>query len=151
MTPLLLDIGSGELLALVALAAVLLGPERVPGLAKKAGRIIRFLRGVANDATDQIKTELGADLGDLNVADLKPANLVRQILSEKDETELVVMRAEIEDMRTDMARMQLLTGRPMRRPTPAVLPAAPQGAVAGQPGEDTPSSANAANDSPADA
>lgn len=166
MTPLLFDIGPAELFVLVALAVILLGPEKVPPLAKKAGRIIRFLRGVANTAADQVKAELGPDFADLNMTDLKPANLIRQIVSEGDQAELTAMRAEIDGMRTDLAKMQLISGRPVRRPAPVVptvLPAAsPVGPVesdradqpaagdgAADPSVDTPNSAKAANESAA--
>ena len=137
MTVLLLDIGTGELLALIVIAAVLLGPEKVPALAKKAGRLIRFLRRVANTATDQIKTELGADYEDLDISGLKPKNLVRNLLHDDMENELKSLREELAGMKTEVARLQLQTGvspfRPASRPTsttsasssPTIEPAEP--------------------------
>jgi Tat protein translocase TatB subunit len=80
MVLMLLDIGAGELVLLAVLAAILLGPERVPPLAKKAARILRFLRGVANNATSQIKSELGPEYADLSVGELHPKNLIQQVL-----------------------------------------------------------------------
>jgi len=104
MTPLLLDIGMGELLVIAVLAAVLLGPERVPGLAKKAGRILRFLRGVANNATDQVKAELGVE------------DLVGQVLPGGLQSEMDALRSEMAGMRTEVARLQLASGGRIRRP-----------------------------------
>jgi len=150
-----LDIGAGELVVLVILAAVLLGPERVPGLARKAAKIIKFLRGVANNATEQIKAELGSDYADLGIEDLKPKNLLQQVLPDdvraelkgalpddmKSEmkqllpndiqSEMKALRAELEGMRTEVARMHLQTGAPLNTAvlaaaaTPAAIAAAP--------------------------
>ncbi|MCL2653570.1 MAG: twin-arginine translocase TatA/TatE family subunit [Propionibacteriaceae bacterium] len=101
-----LDIGTGELLALLVLAAVLLGPEKLPELAKKAGRVIGYLRKVANTATDQIKTELGPEFADLKVEDLKPANLVTKILPNDAQSELDSMRAELESLRASLTDLK---------------------------------------------
>ena len=124
MTPLFLDIGTGELLIIIALAVVLLGPEKVPPLAKKAARVVRFLKQVANNATSQIKAELGSDYEDLNIADLKPRNLVQQILPD-EKAELSSLRSELDKMRTEVARLQLQTGAALKRSatSPEVPPA----------------------------
>ena len=114
MTSLFLDIGTGELLIIVALAVVLLGPEKVPPLAKKAARVVRFLKQVANNATSQIKAELGSDYEDLSIEDLKPRNLVQQILPD-EKAELSDLRAELDNMRTEVARLQLQTGAALKR------------------------------------
>jgi sec-independent protein translocase protein TatB len=124
MTLLLLDIGTGELIALVVLAALLLGPDKVPGLAKKAARVIRFLKKVANNATDQIKSELGPDYADLSISDLKPKNLIQRVLPADMHSELDVLRSELDGMRTEMARLQLRTQSDIRRGL-AAAPAVP--------------------------
>jgi len=110
----LLDIGAGELLAMAVLAALLFGPEKLPDLAKKAGRVLGFLRGIANNATDQIKTELGPEFADLKVDDLKPANLVTKIMPGDTTSELASMRAELESMRTSLAQLQKDTAGEVR-------------------------------------
>jgi len=102
----LLDIGAGELFALVVLAAVFLGPEKVPALAKKAARIIHFLRGVANNATDQIKAELGPEYADLTIEDLKPKNLVQKLLPGEVQDEMTALRAELAAMRSEVTQLQ---------------------------------------------
>jgi len=106
----LLDIGSGEVIAIVVLAAVLLGPEKIPPLAKKVGRVLGFLRKVANSATDQIKAELGPEYADLTLSDLKPKNLVQKIIPDDVQDEMASLRAELADMRTEMDRLQAETG-----------------------------------------
>jgi sec-independent protein translocase protein TatB len=137
MTPLLLDIGTGELLAIIVLAVVLLGPEKVPALAKKAARILRFLRRVANTATDQVKAELGPDFDALKIDDLKPKNLVAKILPGEDEilpqstqADMESLRAELEGMRTEVAKMQLQHGGRIHPVTaPSLVTAPPLTAV----------------------
>ena len=123
MTPLFLDIGTGELLILVVLAVVLLGPEKVPALARKAARVVRFIKRVANNATSQIKAELGSDYDDLNIEGLKPRNLVQQILPDENH-ELAALRAELDGMRTEVARLQLHTGTTPRKTAPETTPPA---------------------------
>ena len=105
----LLDIGSGEIIAIVVLAAVLLGPEKIPPLAKKVGRVLGFLRQVANSATDQIKAELGPEYADLTLSDLKPKNLVQKILPDDVQDEMTTLRAELAAMRTEVTKLQTET------------------------------------------
>jgi len=114
MTPMVLNLGGGDFLALALLAAVLFGPEKVPELAKKLGRIVQFLRGIANNATDQIKAELGPEFADLKPSDLKPANLINMVIPAETQSELQSMRAELESMRTSLAQLQKDTAGDVR-------------------------------------
>ena len=160
----LLDIGTGELFVLVVLAVILLGPEKAPGLARKAARILRFLRHVANNATEQIKTELGPEFSDLKVSDLKPKNLVQRALPGDVPSEMDALRAELDDMRTEVTRLRLQTGADLHPtvaglpapPAPPSRPVIPDHADQPEPGSlsqavsEAPSSANAASDSAAE-
>src|SRR5438093_10310587 len=53
-------LGVGPLeVALVAMVAVIvLGPERIPGVAVQLARAVRYMRGYATDATADIRKEL---------------------------------------------------------------------------------------------
>jgi len=53
-------LGVGPLeVALVAIVAVIvLGPERIPGVAVQLARAVRYMRGYATDATADIRKEL---------------------------------------------------------------------------------------------
>ena len=107
----LLDIGMGELFVLAVIAAVVLGPEKVPPLARKLARVLGFLRKVANDTTDQIKTELGEEFADLKVSDLHPKNLVQTILPDgltsDMRSEMEALRSEVAALRSQTASLQL--------------------------------------------
>jgi sec-independent protein translocase protein TatB len=102
MTPMLLDIGAGELLVLIVLAVLLFGPERVPELARKAARVIRFVRSVANSATDQIRTELGPEYSDFTLSDLTPKNLAKYVLPPEVQQEMDALRADLAGMRSEV-------------------------------------------------
>ncbi len=53
------NIGPLELIVLAFVGLVVLGPERLPGLARDAGRLLRGLREMATGARTQLREELG--------------------------------------------------------------------------------------------
>ena len=65
---------------LLILGVVMFGPERIPPLARKAAKIIHFLRNIANDATSQLRNELGPEYKDLSIADLNPKTFIAKHL-----------------------------------------------------------------------
>ena len=68
---------------LIAFVAVLVfGPDRLPDLARQAGRLARQVRGFANSARDELRSELGPDYADLELRDLDPRALVRKHIIE---------------------------------------------------------------------
>jgi len=54
---LFLDFGGGEIIIILLVILVVLGPEKIPEFARKAGDIMRFVR----KATDDIKTEINKE------------------------------------------------------------------------------------------
>ncbi|MFC3686738.1 twin-arginine translocase TatA/TatE family subunit [Aquipuribacter hungaricus] len=56
------DINGGEFLVILLLAALLLGPDRLPELARGAARLVRRGRDFATGASAQMKDEMGVDL-----------------------------------------------------------------------------------------
>jgi len=56
------DINGGEFLVILLLAALLLGPDRLPELARGAARLVRRGRDFATGASVQMKDEMGVDL-----------------------------------------------------------------------------------------
>jgi sec-independent protein translocase protein TatB len=79
------SLGWGEISILVVLALFVFGPERLPGMAADAGRALRRLRGYAKGLTDDLKAELGPEVGDLDLASLNPKTFVRKHLLEDDD------------------------------------------------------------------
>lgn len=74
------DIGPGEFIALAVVAMIVLGPEKLPRYAAEAARFLARLRQMANSARDDVRRELGPELGDLRLSDLNPRSMVRRHL-----------------------------------------------------------------------
>ncbi len=78
------DIGPEKLVLLAFLALVLLGPERLPGLARDAGRLLRTLREMATGAQTLIRDEVGPELADLDLRSLNPRTMITQAVLGED-------------------------------------------------------------------
>ena len=59
-------IDGGEFIVLVVVAAVVLGPERLPQYAQQLGRMVRELRRMAMGASAQVRSELGPEFDDID-------------------------------------------------------------------------------------
>ena len=77
-------LGWGEISVLLVLGLFVFGPERLPGIATEAGRALRRMRTYAKGLTDDLKTELGPEIGDLDLRSLHPKEFVRQHLFEDE-------------------------------------------------------------------
>ncbi len=75
-------IGFGEFVVIVFIAVVVFGPDKLPDLARQAGRLVRELRKFANNARDELRTELGPAYADLELRDLDPRAIVRKHIAE---------------------------------------------------------------------
>jgi len=53
-----LGVGPLEVALVVIVAVIVLGPERIPGVAVQLARAVRYMRGYATDATADIRKEL---------------------------------------------------------------------------------------------
>jgi sec-independent protein translocase protein TatB len=81
------QLGWGEISVLLVLGLFVFGPERLPGMAAEAGKALRRFRAYAKGMTDELKTELGPEVGDLDLASLNPRTFVRKHLFEDDPDE----------------------------------------------------------------
>lgn len=110
----MLDIGAPEFILLVVLAIVMFGPERIPDLAKKAAKVVYFLRNIANGATNQLKAELGPEYADLTVADLNPKTFIQKHLLDQIQDEVDGIKKDVEgikdDLKEDAAELTAITG-----------------------------------------
>jgi len=73
--------GWPELLVVGIVAVFVFGPDRLPDLAKQAGRFLRTARQMMDNAKADLSNELGddfAELRDLNLRDLDPREIVRR-------------------------------------------------------------------------
>lgn len=56
-----MDVGFGEMLMLAVLALLIFGPERLPGIARNAGRLIGQVRREATSTFDALRSEVELD------------------------------------------------------------------------------------------
>jgi sec-independent protein translocase protein TatB len=83
----MLGINGGEILLLILIAILVLGPNRMPEYAAKLARGIRQLRVMAEGAKGQLKDQLGPEYNDINwrqydPRQYDPRRIVRQALVE---------------------------------------------------------------------
>jgi sec-independent protein translocase protein TatB len=72
------NLGLPEILLLAVIGLLVFGPERLPKAAADAGRFLRQLRQMARSATNELKTELGPEFAELDIASLHPRRLVEE-------------------------------------------------------------------------
>ena len=95
----MIDFNWTEILVLGVIAIVMFGPEKLPEFARKAARIIAYLRKVGDDARGQLRAELGPEFDDLHLSDLNPKNFVaRHLLSAEEKQDLLEIRDEIKSV-----------------------------------------------------
>lgn len=70
------NVGIGEILTILFVCLVVFGPERLPELARQAGRLIGQFRLLTQGALDQLREE--AELNDLNLPNLQVGSLRAQ-------------------------------------------------------------------------
>jgi sec-independent protein translocase protein TatB len=61
-----LDVNGWEFVALIVVAVVILGPERLPEYAAKLGRLVRQARAMAEGAKGQLREQMGPEFDDIN-------------------------------------------------------------------------------------
>jgi sec-independent protein translocase protein TatB len=86
------SLGWGEILVLMVLALFVFGPDRLPGMAAEAGKGLRRLRLYVKGMTDDLKSELGPELGDVDLASLHPRTFVQKHLFSDDDLDAAVGR-----------------------------------------------------------
>jgi sec-independent protein translocase protein TatB len=65
-------------LAIVGL--IVIGPDKLPGLAKDAARMIRTLRDLAQGARTQLRDELGPEFADIDLRNLNPRTAIQNLV-----------------------------------------------------------------------
>lgn len=73
-----LDFGAGELIGLGIIGMILVGPDKLPGLAVQAAKMIKKGRALATSATNELKDNLGPGFENLKPADLNPKTFVKK-------------------------------------------------------------------------
>ncbi|MGW3248880.1 Sec-independent protein translocase subunit TatB [Streptomyces sp. NPDC001070] len=74
------DIGPLEVVTLIVLAVVLVGPDKLPKMVSDTVRTLRKVRELSQSAQAGIRSELPAEFQDLALEDLNPKTLVAKTL-----------------------------------------------------------------------
>jgi sec-independent protein translocase protein TatB len=90
----MIDFNMSEIVVLGVLAVIIFGPEKLPELARKAARVLSYLRNIANDAQGRLRQELGPEFADLELADLNPRTLVNKHLLNPVQAEVAALQSE---------------------------------------------------------
>ena len=77
------------------MAIILFGPERLPEFARKAARVLRYVRTIAGNAQEQLSKELGPGFEDLDLRDLNPKAFVQKHLLDDVEPIVADVKNEI--------------------------------------------------------
>jgi sec-independent protein translocase protein TatB len=117
------DINGPEFLVLGAVALFVLGPDKLPGYAAQAARMLRQLRTMADGAREQMRDQLGPEFDDvdwkaLDPRQYDPRRIVRDALSGTDD-----------DPADEPAREE----KPQSPGGPAATPATPPAAGTNEP------------------
>jgi sec-independent protein translocase protein TatB len=119
------DIGALELVALVVLAVLVFGPDKLPKVIQDVSRFIRKVREFSDSAKQDIRSELGPEFKDFEFEDLNPKTFLRkQLESNEDLKELKELRGSF-DLKKEMNEVaDAVHGR---ETTPPTAPAAVNG------------------------
>lgn len=85
----MVDFGFGEIIGLVVLGLILVGPEKMPRVAGDLAKMIKKVRSFSLTATDQLRENLGPGFEDLQPSDLNPKTFIKkQVASVLDDEDL---------------------------------------------------------------
>lgn len=94
-----IDFNWTEIALLLILGVIFFGPEKLPDLARRAARILAYLRDISSDARSQLRAELGPEFDDIRLADLNPKSFVsRHLLSADDKADLLAIRDDLREV-----------------------------------------------------
>ncbi len=106
-----------EIIALALIGLFIFGPERLPKVIGDGMRMLRGLRAMARNATDDLSRELGTEV---RIEDLHPKTFIRKhLLSEEEEANL---RRPLDDIRRDVRGIASDVDSTARRPAGELPP-----------------------------
>lgn len=89
-------IGVPEMFVIAMVAMLVFGPDKLPDLARQAGKFVRTVRQMAENAKDDLGREMGEDFSGINLKDLDPREMVRRnFLDDPDEKPAAVKETRI--------------------------------------------------------
>lgn len=128
------DIGALELVALVVLAVLIFGPDKLPKVIQDVTRFIRKVRAFSESAKEDIRNELGPEFKDFEFEDLNPKTYIRKQLAENEDlNDLKELRSSF-DLRKEINDVaDAVNGTEHSGVSGSSVPAAVNGSPAGGP------------------
>lgn len=87
---LFLDISGGELLVILLVVFLVFGPEKMPEMARKAGRFMNQMKKATNDLTNEFKKETSVIQNEINAVQSKVKDQVESVNREFNRTKAQV-------------------------------------------------------------
>lgn len=88
-------LGWPEAAVLLLIGLFVFGPERLPGIAADAGKALRKIREYLKGVSEDLKAELGPEVGELDLRSLDPKQFVRKHLFEDPDEPLAAQPARV--------------------------------------------------------
>ncbi|MDO5700912.1 MAG: twin-arginine translocase TatA/TatE family subunit [Bowdeniella nasicola] len=121
-----------ELLIIIVIAMVVIGPENMPKAAASLGRAVRQFKSLTLDAKARLKDELGPELEDLDLRSLDPRQydprrIVREALQEDIPPRPAAMPLPpaVQDPAAPQARTSAVPGMPPQASPYTYVPGEP--------------------------
>lgn len=119
------NIGWGEMLVLVVIGLVVLGPERLPGAIRWTSSTLRQARDYVSGATNQLREDLGPEFDDLRqplselnkLRGMTPRAAITKHLLDGDDSVFGAVERSVEDVRSAVNESVAPPPDP-NRPTP---------------------------------
>ncbi|MBN9612792.1 MAG: twin-arginine translocase TatA/TatE family subunit [Actinobacteria bacterium] len=103
-----------KILVILVIALFVLGPERLPGYAKKLGELVRNLKHLADGAKDRLRDEMGPDFDEVDWKQLDPRQydprrIIRDALLEDErEADAAARQARLAEAADGETRVSVL-------------------------------------------
>lgn len=91
-----------EIAVLILIGVVMFGPDKIPQIARKAARVLHFLKDIANTTRDQLREDLGPKYADLQITDLNPRTFVSKYVINEFQDDIDGIKSDIEGVRNDL-------------------------------------------------
>jgi sec-independent protein translocase protein TatA len=88
---LFLDVSGGELLIIMLVVFLVFGPEKMPEMARKAGRLMNQMKKASNDLTREFKKETAGLQNEINAVKSKVTDQVESVNREFNRTKAEVV------------------------------------------------------------
>jgi len=116
---LFLDISGGELLVIMLVVFLVFGPEKMPEMARKAGRLMNQMKKATNDLTNEFKKETSVLQNEINSAHNQVKDQVESVNREFNRAKTQV---NAEMYTADQPAAPVETALPSAEPLPAKEP-----------------------------